>query len=136
MPASKSDKLVDAYIALLNGDARDAEFHVPQPNEIKRMTDDLAKKPVSRLEFVQDPTDFGGYLKWVPNDGGPSNLISWQGSEISVTLTRAEAEALWQALDSLIPQGEHQIDAPGYLGELPLQRFMYFLRTGERTPFV
>ncbi len=64
------------------------------------------------------------------------DLISWQGTDIALILSRADAEVLWEALDSLIPQGEHQIDAPGYLGDQPLQRLMYFLRTGERTPFL
>ncbi len=73
---------------------------------------------------------------WPIPETSDGNGISWPGPTIAVTLLRAEADALWQELDSLIPQGEHQIDAPGYLGELPLQRFMYFLRTGVRTEFL
>ena len=68
--------------------------------------------------------------------GTVEDLIEWPGPQIATSFTRAEAEALWQALDSLIPQGEHHAMAPGELGELPLQRLMYFLRTGKRTPFV
>jgi hypothetical protein len=68
--------------------------------------------------------------------GTLDDLIKWPGPEIATRFTRAEAATLYDALDSLIPQGEHRPDVPGYLGDLPLQRFMYFLRTGERIEFI
>jgi hypothetical protein len=52
----------------------------------------------------------------------------------TLRLSAEEAEAIYDELDSLIPQGEHHDLAPGYLGERACQRLMYFLRVGDRLP--
>ena len=47
-------------------------------------------------------------------------------------LSAEETEAIYNELDSMIPQGEHHGLAPGCLGEMACQRLMYFLRGGDR----